>query len=240
MHRITTIAALGAATGLAGAQTYDFDTIAHGEIVDTQFAPSLTISGSNPNRSFDIVAGFDTNRTGTADPDLESPFAGGNIMNLDMGTVLILAENNTGAGDGVLDNPDDEASRPVAGSITFSFAAALEQFAFDIIDIEGVVERNSSLDFFSEGSLVGSVSFTEFTDNTSAFYNSSVVFGNNFANRIAPITSAQLGSTFDTVVLNAGGSLAIDRIDAVEFEIPAPGSLALLGFGIGVASRRRR
>ena len=44
----------------ASAQVYDFNTLVHGEIITNQFEPALSITGTNPNRAFDIIAGFDT------------------------------------------------------------------------------------------------------------------------------------------------------------------------------------
>lgn len=236
----STIALAGlavASTPFAGTALFDFESLQHGEIVGSQFAPALSISGVNNARSFDLVAAFDTNLTGTADKDLEGPaWSGGNLAasNTPLGKVLILATNNTGAGDGILDNPNDEGARP-AGSITFSFAQAIGSFGFDLVDIEDVILEASSLEFSLNGQSVGTVGLTDFVDSNSAFYDASIVFGNNFANRFNPITAGDLGSLFDEVTLNLGGSGAIDNI-----LIPAPGVLALVGMGGLVAIRRRR
>ena len=240
---IRTTAAIAAATiasaSLAGTTLFNFEGLQHGEIVDSQFSPSLTISGINNAKSFDLVASFDTNLTGTADDDLEGPpWSGGNLAidadNVDLGNVLILSTNDDGAGDGILDDPNDEGARP-AGSITFTFSSAIGLFGFDLVDIEGVILEASMLEFSLNGQSVGSVSLTDFVDTNSSFYDSSVVFGNNYANRFSPITAADLGSVFDEVTLNLGGSGAIDNI-----LIPAPGALALVGLGGLVATRRRR
>ena len=240
--KIRALIAAGAAAAVvapASAQTFDFESLVHGEIVSNQFAPDLTISGININRSFDIVAAFDTGLIGTADPDLEGPpWAGGNLAvdddNVALGKALIIAEINTGAGDGVLDNPDDEGRR-AAGSITFAFNRDIDLIGFDIIDIEGVVVEGSSLDFFDDGVLVASVDFNDFVDAGSIFFDASIVFGNNHANRFSPITAAQLGGSFDEVTLNLGGSGAIDNL-----VIPAPGAAALFAAGLLTAARRRR
>ena len=238
---IRTTAAIAAASvasaSLAGNTVFNFEGLQHGEIVNSQLAPLLTVSGVNNAKSFDIVAAFNTNLTGTADDDLEGPpWAGGNLAadNVILGNVLILATNNNGAGDGILDDPNDEGARP-AGSITFSFSEAIGLFGFDLVDIEGVVIEGSSLDFSLNGQNVGNVNLTAFTDINSSFYDASIAFGNNHANRFNPITSADLGSLFDEVTLNLGGSGAIDNI-----VIPAPGAFALIGMGGLVATRRRR
>ena len=233
------VAASIASASLAGTTVFDFEGLQHGEIVNSQLAPMLMISGVNNAKTFNLVSAFDTNLSGTSDDDLEGPpWAGGNLAidneNVNLGNVLILAENNTGAGDGILDNPDDEGSRP-AGSITFSFSQAIGSFGFDLVDIEGVVLEGSSLDFSLNGQSVGSVGLGDFTDINSSLYDASIVFGNNHANRFSPITSADLGSLFDEVTLNLGGSGAIDNI-----VIPSPGAITLLSMGGLVAIRRRR
>ena len=230
-------ATLIASASLAGNTVFDFEGLAHGEIVNSQLAPMLMVSGVNNARSFDLVAAFDTRLTGTADEDLEGPsWDGGNlaVSNAVLGNVLILATNDNGAGDGILDDPNDEGARP-AGSITFSFSESIGLFGFDLVDIEGVILEASSLEFSLNGQSVGSVSLADFTDSSSAYYDASISFGDNHANSFRPITSSDLGSLFDEVTLNLGGSGAIDNI-----VIPTPGAVALLGMGGFVATRRRR
>ncbi|RNC82573.1 MAG: hypothetical protein ED559_12585 [Phycisphaera sp.] len=227
--------------GVGSAQVYDFGTLVHGEVVANQFAPDLVVSGTNPNRAFDIIAAFDTTEMNTSDPDLQGPpWSGGNLAvsatEVVIGNALIIAENNTDANnDGVLDDPDDEISRP-SGTIDLSFATSVPVFGLDIIDIEGVVEEESSLDFYSNGNIVGTVNFTAFTDNVSAYFDPSVQFGNNHANRIQPIPAADFGVLgFDRVVINVGGSSAYDT-----FVVPSPSSAVLLSAGLLLGIRKRR
>ncbi|MEL6499624.1 MAG: hypothetical protein AAF937_11655 [Planctomycetota bacterium] len=244
MRNLSLYAALAAGVSCAGsaaAQTFTFDAIAHGEIVSNQFAPAMTIAGQNFHRSFDIVAGFDTGMTGTSDPDLQGPpWSGGNLAISDtetaLGTAIILAENDLDAnGDGILDDPDDEGKRP-AGLIDLGFASPIPVFGLDIIDIEGRVREFSSLEFFSGGALVGTVAFEDFEDPSSPYFDASVVFGNNTANRISPIAATDFGVLgFDRVVINVGGSSAYDT-----FVVPAPASAAVLGLSGLAAARRRR
>ena len=252
--RLRSTAALAASAIIAplasaGVTTFDFESLVHGEIVTTQYAPLLTISAVNPNRGFDIAAAFDTSLMGTSDPDLQGPpWAGGNLAisqtETQLGRALIIAENNLDADfDGILDDPDDEGSRP-AGQLIFDFSTNIHAFGFDVIDIEGNVMEFSRLEFFNGDTLVGSVGFDEFTTVASTFYDASIVFGDNTANRISPITSSLLAEAgfdgaeggFNRVIIYAGGSSAYDNIT-----IPAPsGVLAIAGGWLMLSPRRRR
>lgn len=235
--RVMALGAVVAASAGAQAQTIDFNSLLHGEIVTNQFAPLLNISAVNPNRSFDIAAAFDTALMGTSDPDLEGPpWSGGNLAisntKVHLGVALIIAENDTDADfDGILDDPDDEGSRP-AGQLMLDFDQAYTRFGFDVIDIEGVVEESSSLEFYLNGGLVETIDFTEFTSNASTHFDATIQFGNNHANRVSPI---EIVGGFDSVVINVGGSAAFDNIT-----IPAPSGVALLGLGGLLTARRRR
>lgn len=235
MHaRFVCAAVVVAAAGSAGAQTFDLETLVHGEIITNQFEPALAISAVNFTGP-DIAAIYDTTTTGGADPDLEDPWSGGNLAaSTFLGNMLIIAENDTDLNnDGILDNPDDEGGRP-AGTITLEFENAVSFFGFDFVDIEDNIQETSSLDFFVNGSLLGSVSFADFMSGGT--FDNGVVFGNNFANRVAPIQASSFGALgFDTVVINVGGSAAFDN-----FLVPAPSGVAVLGLGVLAAARRRR
>ncbi|MEM8757826.1 MAG: hypothetical protein AAGF47_08600, partial [Planctomycetota bacterium] len=201
----------------AHAQVFSFDSLVHGEIVTNQFEPALTITASNPNRPFDIVAGFDTGFMGsTTDPDLLGPpWSGGTLAvsdtAVDIGTVLILAENDDDAdNDGILDDPDDEARRP-SGTMDLVFAEPISVFGMDIIDIQGDIEETTTVDFFAGGSLLGTLRMSDLTDPGSPYFDPTISFGNNTANRLSPISATDFGvAAFDRVVLNIGGSSAYD------------------------------
>ena len=227
----------------SSAQVFDFNTLAHGEIITNQFEPALTITGTNPNRPFDIVAGFDTQFLGsTADPDLQGPpWSGGNLAvsadAVQIGTALILAQNDRDNNhDGILDAPNDEGSNP-AGTIDLAFASPISHFGFDIVDIEGTMMEASSLDFYLNGSLLGSVSFNDFVDISSPYYDPTVQFGDHTANRIQPIAARDfMAIGFDRVVINVGGSSAYDTF----VTIPAPGAGLLVVTGAAALLRRKR
>ncbi len=218
----------------ASGVTVTFSGLAHGEIITNQFdGIGLTITADNPNRAFDIAAIFDSTETGTSDPDLEGPpWAGGNLpSDLVLENLLILAENNVGAGDGILDDPNDEASNP-AGDLIFDFATPQTEFGFDLVDVDGMVQEDGRVSFFLDGGLVGVVEFSDLTDNGSIFFDPTIQFGNNTINRLGPFA---LGA-FDRAVITLGGSGAVDNVNF----IPSPGAAALLALGAGAAIRRRR
>ncbi len=238
--------------GTSTASVIDFNSIAHGEIVMGQIL-GITVEAVNPNRNHDLAIGFDTNETGTADTDLQKVFggrtswSGGNmspaeLAALDLGTVLIIAENDFDSdddGDNLIDSPDDEGSRP-AGSITFTFDDPILAVGFDLIDIEGVLEADAPnfepgafAVFRMDSSLVGTVDFAEFLPFGTHDMNAQ--FGNNTVNRIAPISFG--GMQFNSVTIRLGGSGAVDNL---VFRVPAPGVAALVGLGLGLLGVLRR
>jgi len=234
------------------AESVNFEGLEHGRIVNTQFAAQgLTISVDNIGGGPDLAIVFDSQETSTADPDLEGPtWSGGNLApDTVLGNLLIIAENSSGSGDGIVDSPDDEGSSP-AGSMTFDFAAPITEFGFDFIDVDD--QSDYEITFFSEGSAVATVEFDDFTTSGDPFFDSTVSFGDHTANRISPITVAALNSAFglgltafDQVVVDFGGSGAIDNLNWVALSdqgspVPEPTSLALLAFGSALVLARTR
>ncbi|MEL7483435.1 MAG: hypothetical protein AAFN41_03680 [Planctomycetota bacterium] len=236
---VASAAAIACASPAFG-QAFTFDSLAHGEIVTNQYEPMMTISAENYRRPHNLLVGFNTNATGTADPDLEAPWLGGNLLHngvsTDLGTALIISETDVDAdGDGIIDDPSDEGLRP-AGRIDIEFARPVPMFGLDVVDIEGQVSEFSSLVFFVNGSAVGVVDFEDFENPASQYYDPTIIFGNNSANRIKPILASDFNvEGFDGVKIYVGGSSAYDT-----FFIPAPASAAVLGFAGVAASRRRR
>lgn len=232
----------GVAGSVAGQVTVlDFSGLQNGEILNNQYlAQGVTISAINPNRPFDIAAVFDTESTGGPDPDLQGPpWNGGNLAISPTETVLgnaaIIAADDTDAnGDGLLDVPNDEGRRP-AGTLIFELDFIAVSFGVDIIDIEGAIQETSSFEFLLDGVAVLEVSFSDFVTNGSGYYDPTVSFGNNSANRIA---SFDVVPGYNELRINAGGSSAYDTL-VFGGVVPAPGTAALLGLG-GLAMVRRR
>jgi hypothetical protein len=231
-------------TAHADAITIDFDSLEHGEIVNTQFSASygVMIRAVNVGGGPDLALAFDSLQTDTADPDLEGPsWRGGNLDPLtSLGRLLIVAENSIDRdGDQRIDSPDDEGSRP-AGSLFFEFEVPILSFGFDLIDVEGPEEFGPGSGFFAvfydeNGAPAAQVSYGEFIDSSSPFHVPGTVFGNNSVNRITPITAEALGlSQFYRVELNMGGSGAIDNIDFQP--IPEPAPLVLVAAGLALTA----
>jgi hypothetical protein len=238
--RLLGLASLGFAIGAnAGTITFDEAGIVHGTIIDTQFQTpfgvtfSVTNTGGGPN----LGVAFDSTATGTRDPDLEDAWSGGNLAsNTILGNLLIIQENNNGTDDGVANDPDDEASRP-AGTITIDFDFLIDSIGFDLIDIESAtLEAGSVATFLNGGAALTTVDFADFL-NLGAF-DRNAVYGNNSANRIAPLTAAEMGiGSFDQVIISMGGSGAVDNI--TWSTVPEPATSALLAGGLlGLGWRR--
>lgn len=241
----STVSAVGlvVVVGSASADVLDFSFLQHGQIIQSStFASSgMSIQAMNFRLPGAMPMAFDTTFINTADPDLQGPpWAGGNLpINTVLGNVVIIPENLIDAdGDGIVDSPDDEGRRP-AGQLTFSFAQPISRFGFDVVDIEGVVQERTSIDFLLGGSIIGSMRFEDLENPQSAFYDPTIVFGNNTINRVQPVLAGDFGAIgFDTVVINLGGSGAFDNI--VTTFVPAPTTAMTLALACGAASGRRR
>lgn len=237
------VAGFSLAAGSACADVIDFSALQHGQIIQasTFAASGMSMQATNFQLPGAMPMIFDTAFISTADPDLQGPpWAGGNLpTDTILGNVVIIPENLIDANnDGIVDNPDDEGARP-AGELTFNFAEPIASFGFDVVDIEGVVQELTTVDFLMDGGLVGTMSFNDLENPQSIFHDPTIAFGNNTINRISPVLASDFGAAgFNSVVINLGGSGAFDNI--VTTAVPAPTSGALLALSGLVAMRRRR
>ncbi len=251
---VSCLIALGLILGLMTARTnaagtIDFEEFVHGEILADQLKIShgVSITANNFTEPFNIAAVFNTLFEGvTPDPDLLGPsWSGGNLAALNevLRNSMILATDDALAAPGILASPNDEGDRP-AGEITLTFDSMKTGLGFDLIDVESIVAEDGAVNFYLDGTLLDSVGFDEFVTVGNEFYDPTIEFGNNSANRIAPITLGQLtlspenaeAEGFNRVVFSLGGSGAIDTIQY----IPEPTTLSLLVLGGAALIRRRR
>lgn len=237
------------ATQSARAGLIDFNGFVHGEIITDQLKVSdgVSISANNFSESFDIAAIFNTQFAGsTPDPDLIGPaWGGGNLAadGVELGNALILAGNSKLSAPGILATPNDEGDRP-AGELIFDFDSLQTSIGFDLIDVESITAELGSIEFYLDGVLLDAIWFDEFVTMGNAFFDATVAYGNNSANRIAPIGIGDLtldqnnanAAGFNRVVFSLGGSGAIDTINF----IPEPATLSFLALGAVALIRRRR
>ena len=238
-------AAVSAHAGAPGGTLIDFNDRQPGTIIDNEYAgDGVTISVQRTSSGPAVATLYDTSRRGEPDPDLQTPFEVGNLgPNGPGGNVLIIPENSTDSDkNGRIDRPNDEGSRP-SGQFTFNFSVPVSKFGFDLVDVDGPEEYNNNAGYFASfylnGNLEARVGFGAFVDPTSPFYDPTVRFGDNSANRIQPITAREVGMPFfDRVVLNFGGSGGTDNIFFTP--VPEPSALMLLACAPAFALLRRR
>jgi hypothetical protein len=244
------ILALAFSASSADALTIDFDSLQHGEIVDTDFVATFGVEISAVNVSWgpNLAVGFDSTESDTRDPDLEAdPFwSGGNIEDEALDIILIIQENDNGCDDGdpgndgdedICDCPDDEGSRP-AGQLIFDFDALgvpISEFGFDLIDVDGVgsYQENGAVDFLFDGDvLIDQIAFNEFGSQSEG----DLEFGDNTANRIDLF---DIDDRTTKVVIRLQGSGGVDNITFTP--VPEPAIVVIMGLGlVGLAVRGSR
>lgn len=228
----------------------DFDTdaggsdIVHGQVIDSEYAGfGVDIWADNVGGGPDLAVAYDssgqvsTNR----DPDLRSPWDGGNAQATQGGNLLIIQENSTGCSTGVCTYPDDEGSRP-AGSLYLDFNQDITGISFDLIDVEQPENTGAHLALLdADRNVIGGsqIMFDSLTSTAGA-----VSWGNNFYNAISQIVF-NIGQQVQGVMFNLGGSGAINNVVAYH-SVPeidaAKGSIAfalLLGIVAMIRERRR-
>lgn len=233
-----------AASSAVAVTVIDFEGLSNGEVVTDQLLAThgVVISAVNFTRSHDLAVVFDTTVPSTADPDLNGPpWNGGNIPNENLGKVLILSEKDE-TSPGFSLPPDDEGSRP-AGDLILTFDTPFTSVGFDRVDIDSATAEAGSIEFLSGGVSIATIGWEEFTDPMSPFFDPTIEYLDDSANRVAPIDIAALGGSgiADQIIFHLGGSGGIDNI-RVTPAVPEPGAAVVFGFGILATSRwgRRR
>ena len=260
----TGAALLACSSANAGwSEQIDLNQYSHGTIINGVDLGSVIIDGDNFHNSLDHVVIFDTNLRNTRDTDLQGPngssgsWARGNLSQSSetLGNILILQEvdrNFAGYTDGsqtAVKKPDDEGRRsggtnPGAGEITFNFNSQVNSFGFTLIDVEETGEFNSETGFFamfSDGNKTTKVSFADLIDSNSIYYDPSIKFGNNSANRIEALTAAELGlERIQYATINLGGSGGVGQLNVTGVPSPtaAIAGVAIMGVLLGRRGKR--
>ena len=176
-----------------------------------------------------------------------APFGGINVFSppcfadgSDPGNILIIQENNTGCGDGICDNPDDEGSRfsdRPTGIISFQFAQAIELISLDFFDIETAEDGstdNNRIRMFDDAN-------NEILANT---YYTPDTGGNNLWDQVLFGNPSQGVLDIARIDVYFGGSGALDNLVYKDIPpVPVPSAVwlfgtALIGF-VGMSRRRK-
>jgi len=238
----------------------------HGTVINGthQVADSginIGISAENNGGGPHLAVVFDTTLTGTRDPDLQDPFhapSAGNPYFTDPGdstsnavyevgfvlsemerpgNILIVQENGNGCGDGVCDDPDDEAGGP--NSISFDFMdGPITAKSIDLFDLNGGNQNETAtISLFSD------LGGTQLIDSITV--KGSDIGGDNRAGRLLFTASGIENVSKISVLFSSSGATG-----NLVYDVPSPGNpgnivepgtLALLASGAaGIAALRRR
>jgi hypothetical protein len=236
MKRICTIAvglALFGAAGTAQAANVDFEGFGNGATVDFAgfgtgiFAVSATNgNGIGPDNATVM------NSEGSSNSNIKHPYSSGNLKTSRLRKVLIIPSANS-----------NTAPSPQGGQLTLTFFQPLKTFGFDVGDVDSSDAATTTVTFRYQGSDIVTIPFSEFRNMNSPYKRPGVVWGNNSANRIAPLTAAMLGAPaegFDEVVFDFPSEMAFDNINYRVNPIPEPAAAGLI-FGLpALAALRRR
>ncbi|MEM6910504.1 MAG: PEP-CTERM sorting domain-containing protein [Verrucomicrobiota bacterium] len=200
------------------------------------FGPGLGLTVSTDNPSSRPLNLYNSEGTGGSDDDLErlhgggTSWAEGNLGSTAVGNLLIVNEDTD------LDDPDDDAA---GGTIRFEFDLAIQQFAFDFIDMDKATDAEVIFTDNVSGSFV-TIGFEEFEDGFGGIWETSgVSFGDRAGNRIEGISAEKLGlDSFDEIefVLSSSGGIGSLFVTPV----PEPSSALLLSFSSLLLLRRHR
>lgn len=238
------LAAAGVSYGANATGTLTFNSYSTGQKIDTEYVGEygITVSARNAAGGPNVATLYNSGAATGVDANLMAPFDRGNLAGKALSKLLVVAANDTDAnGDGKIDKPDDAGS----GSLIFDFAQPVMCFGFDLVNINGIASgggsKGYSVEFFNGPSKVGQVGFDQFITKGSPFYDSSIQYGANSANRVQAILATKFGGTqYTRAILNLGGAGAVDNINWKDIVVPEPTGLAFLALGVPALLARRR
>lgn len=219
------IAATALSSATANAIVLDFEGFAAGTIIDNEYAAlGVAISATNFSYGPDVAVVFDSNNPTGGDGDLGAPFSNPDLGTLSPGNLLILQErSNCDALS--CSEPDDEGSRP-AGQFVISFTEGVLLQSIDFFDVEGIeASPNDAIELYDgDNNLI-----------SNGFY----VPATGGDNMWAPVLFGVDG--VHSIVINMGGSGAIDNIAFETSVVPVPAALPLFISALaGMGFMRRR
>ena len=170
------------------------------------------------------------NTESSSNPNLKYPYAGGNLKTSRLRKVLIVPTEPGGS------TPD-----PAGGQLTLTFFGPVRSFGFDVLDIDVADAPNTFVTFSVGGANIATIPFSEFKNVRSPFRRNTMSFGNNTANRVAPLNAVQFGTfAFDEVVFDFPSEFALDNVYFQTMVIPEPTALGALCSVMLLGLRRRR
>ena len=221
----TLLAASTLLSTAANATVLDFEGYLAGTIMDSEYnALGISISAVNLSSGPDLAVVFDSNNPTGGDFDLAGPFGNTTLGSISPGNLLILQENDD-CDAHICATPDDEGSRP-AGQliINFSDSVLLESIDFfDVEDVEATPQHAIEL-YDLQNNLISNLFFVPDTG------------GDNMWAQVLFNTAG-----VSTIVINMGGSGAIDNITFTQQVVPVPPALPLFLTALasmGFAKRR--
>lgn len=202
----------------------DFDEFLHGELIDdeTEIHENLKISVDNIKGGADLGQIVDTSIR-TSEEGLLHPWTKGDIEREVLNNVLTVAGDVEDQNeDGISDSISIQTSSPpgtLTGVITFHFENPIYAFGFDIVNADYPSISGSSLHFYDENNVKETLSLYNFIDPSSRFYDPTLSFGKNSANRISPVEAIDFNfNTFSKVELEVAGPYGIDNLNWLDLE----------------------
>ena len=240
------LATASVSLGANASGTLTFNSYSTGQKIDTEYVGEygITISARNTAGGPNVATLYNSGATTGTDSNLMAPFDRGNLAGKALSKLLVIAANDTDAnGDGKIDKPDDAGS----GSLIFDFARPVMCFGFDLVNISGITptsgDKGYSVEFFDGSRKLGEVGFDEFITRGTPFYDSTIAYGVNSANRVQPILATKFtgGTQYTRAIVNLGGAGAIDDVNWKDIApVPEPSSLGLFALATPALLARRR
>ncbi|MEM8782654.1 MAG: PTPA-CTERM sorting domain-containing protein [Planctomycetota bacterium] len=223
----------------AGLTVLKLDGTTSGSMVHALDANVRVSAESNYDDSWDAVLAYDFNghpELSYGGQQFDGSWDGGNIADFNgLGDGLVIAGRVPAK---ILE------ARKNPGTMYFHFDEPATRFGLVVVDIDGDELDPSSgyfLRFSYQGEVVDTLDYADFTTPGSGFYDASIAFGDNTANRFRAISADALGdgsfARFDEVAFTPGGSQVVAE---VSYAVPTPTALAAGLSLLGLSAMRRK